>query len=223
MRPKVNRTVCSTPDVKYFKPNGIPVSELEEVVLAFDEHEAIKLADVNGLYQEAAALRMGISRQTFGRILESAHRKIADSIVNAKALRIEGGKIKLESEEKIMKIAVASKGNIIDDHFGHCEHFKVFTVDNNRKIISEEIVKSPEGCGCRSGIAGELAASGVTLMLAGNMGGGAVQKLASFGIEVVRGCSGDTRKAVENYLAGSLNDNGTSCSAHEGHNCGHHE
>lgn len=71
--------------------------EVEEVVLALDEFEAIRLADLDGLYQEKAAAEMGVSRPTFSRIIEAAHRKVADALVHGKVLRIEGGTI-AESE-----------------------------------------------------------------------------------------------------------------------------
>lgn len=78
-----------------FKPAGIPARELEEVVVTLDELEAIRLADVEGLYQEAAAARMAVSRPTFGRILDGARRKVADALVRGKALRIEGGPVQM--------------------------------------------------------------------------------------------------------------------------------
>lgn len=90
-RPKCHRHVNGIPDKNYFKPRGIPAYELEEIVLHLDEFEAIRLADYEQLYQEEAARRMNISRQTFGRILESAHKKIADVLIYGKALKIEGG------------------------------------------------------------------------------------------------------------------------------------
>lgn len=89
MRPKKCRNICCKVRANYFKPRGIPLFNLEEVVLQEDEVEAIRLADFESLYQEDAAKSMGISRQTFGRILESAHKKIADALLNGKALRIE--------------------------------------------------------------------------------------------------------------------------------------
>ena len=92
-RPKCCRHVCGVPDKNYFKPRGIPSSELEEVVLRLDEYEAIRLADYEQLYQEEASVQMDISRQTFGRIIEAAHKKIADVLVNGKALKIEGGEV----------------------------------------------------------------------------------------------------------------------------------
>jgi uncharacterized protein len=95
-RPKCCRRVCGVPDKNYFKPRGIPISQLEEVLLSLDEYEAIRLADYEQLYQEEAAVRMNISRQTFGRIIEAAHKKIADVLMNGKALKIEGGEVTLD-------------------------------------------------------------------------------------------------------------------------------
>lgn len=71
---------------------------LEEVSMTVDEFEAIRLADLEGLYQEQAAAKMEISRPTFGRIVESAHKKVADALVNGKALKIEGGEVKMAGE-----------------------------------------------------------------------------------------------------------------------------
>lgn len=92
-RPCRCRRVRCKPDTNYFKPRGIPVDELEEINLTLDELEAIRLADHEGLYQEDAAKKMNISRQTFGNIVGSARKKIADVLINAKALKIEGGHI----------------------------------------------------------------------------------------------------------------------------------
>lgn len=69
---------------------GIPSMELEEIVLNMDEFEAVRLADYEHLYQKQAAEKMNISRQTFGRIIDVAHKKIADVLINGKALRIGG-------------------------------------------------------------------------------------------------------------------------------------
>jgi len=90
-RPRKCRRVCCDPKSDYFKPRGIPVRELEEVDLAMDELEAVRLADLEGMYQEEAASKMNVSRQTFGNIIDSAHKKIADALLNGKALKIAGG------------------------------------------------------------------------------------------------------------------------------------
>jgi uncharacterized protein len=100
-RPKYCRKVGCVPDKNYFKPKGIPASLLEEVVLNLDEFEAIRLADYEGLYQEDGAQKMNISRQTFGRIIETAHKKIADVLINGKALKIEGGDVSTEDMKRV--------------------------------------------------------------------------------------------------------------------------
>ena len=92
-RPCRCRRIRCNPDTNYFKPRGIPLDALEEVNLTLDELEAIRLADLGESYQEDAAKKMNISRQTFGNIIHSAHKKIADALINAKALKIEGGNI----------------------------------------------------------------------------------------------------------------------------------
>ena len=88
-RPFCKRFVGWQPHVSLFKPAGIPAGELELVVLSLDEVEALRLADLNGQYQEAAADQMKISRATFARIIESARRKVADALVHGKALQIQ--------------------------------------------------------------------------------------------------------------------------------------
>ena len=93
VRPHIQRRVGGRPSVRYFKPQGIPLAELEELVLAEDELEAMRLADVEGLYHESAAERMNVSRPTFGRILAQARRAVATTITQGKALRIQGGAV----------------------------------------------------------------------------------------------------------------------------------
>jgi predicted DNA-binding protein (UPF0251 family) len=88
------------PESNYFKPRGIPLSMLEEVILTVDEFEAIRLADLEGLYQEQAAEKMKVSRQTFGRIIDSAHKKVAEALIKGKALKIEGGEFEIASMRK---------------------------------------------------------------------------------------------------------------------------
>lgn len=90
-KPKKIRIVQSPPAVDYFKPRGIPMSRLEQVVLALDEFEALRLVDRDGMDQAEAATHLGVSRATCARILESAHTKVADAITGGKAIVIEGG------------------------------------------------------------------------------------------------------------------------------------
>jgi len=99
-RPPCPRRVSEPPRFAYFKPAGIPASVLEEVALSVDELEALRLADLEGLYQEQAAARMGVSRATFARIVEAARRKVAGALVHGRALRIAGGPVAFVGERR---------------------------------------------------------------------------------------------------------------------------
>ncbi len=89
-RPKNPRRISGGPVAAYFKPRGVPMGELEEVMLTLDEFEALRLAVLDGMYQLEASEVMGVSRQTFARMVEIARHKVADAIVNGKALAIGG-------------------------------------------------------------------------------------------------------------------------------------
>ncbi len=97
-RPYKWRCIGRQPAVSAFKPAGVPGRALEQVTLSLDELEAVRLADLEGLYQEQAAARMEVSRQTLGNIVASARRKLADCVVNGKLLRIQGGAVRLAGE-----------------------------------------------------------------------------------------------------------------------------
>lgn len=88
-RPKIKRRIKFNPTVRYFKPRGIPLVNLEEVSLLPDEIEALKLHDVDELEHKEAAGKMNISQPTFGRVLDSAYKKIAEALIKGKAIRIE--------------------------------------------------------------------------------------------------------------------------------------
>ena len=94
-RPPRCRRVASLPGTTYFKPAGVPLRSLDEVQLSVDETEAIRLKDLEGVEQEEGAVKMDVSRATFQRILTSARRKLADALLNGKAIRIEGGNFEL--------------------------------------------------------------------------------------------------------------------------------
>lgn len=94
-RPRRCRQVASFPNFAVFKPARVPKRLLAEVILTVDEFEALRLADYECLYQQQAAERMAVSRQTFGRIVESARRKVAKALVEGHAIRIEGGDVEM--------------------------------------------------------------------------------------------------------------------------------
>ena len=89
-RPRRFRKLGFTPEATYFKPAGVGMQELDEVTIATDELEAVRLKDLQGMSQEEAAGKMGISQPTFHRVVREARRKIADALINGKAIRIQG-------------------------------------------------------------------------------------------------------------------------------------
>ena len=92
-RPLHCRRIGCDPDVLHFKPAGVPSRLLEQVRLSLDELEALRLADQEGKYHADAAADMGISRQTFGRIITAARRKVAEALITGKEILIEGGNV----------------------------------------------------------------------------------------------------------------------------------
>jgi predicted DNA-binding protein (UPF0251 family) len=103
VRPKKHRFVKFDPNISYFKPRGIPMQNLKEVRLTIDEGEAIRLADLLGISHEKAGHRMGVSRATFGRIVQKARKTVADALINGKAINIEGGNYKIIMEARIFE------------------------------------------------------------------------------------------------------------------------
>ncbi len=244
-----------------FKPFGMPMKDILSVTLLFEEYEAIRLCDYEGLLHDEAAIRMRVSRPTFTRTYDRARKTIALALTEGLAIMIEGGNFRTEEnwfrcrhcmhvmtsrrtiekcdecdsdeiqnmlkENKKMKIALPTRGTMIDDHFGHCENYTVFTINDKDEIESKEIIASESGCGCKSGIAGILQQKGVEVMLAGNMGDGALNVLQHHGIAVYRGCHGDITDVTKAFLNGQLIDSGASCGHNHGdgghgHECHNH-
>ncbi|NIN91690.1 DUF134 domain-containing protein, partial [bacterium] len=142
------------PESKYFKPRGIPLSTLEEIILTMDEFEAIRLADLESLYQEEAAREMNVSRQTFGRIIESAHKKVAEALVNGKALKIEGGDFEMAAMRKFRCYDCRHTWEL---HYGtgrpgncpSCKSLNIHRADEDRGYA--RAWRGGQGRGCRRG------------------------------------------------------------------------
>lgn len=94
VRPQKSRLVNIDPRINYFKPRGVPMIDLEQVQLTVDELEALRLADFLGMSHEEAGEQMGVSRATFGRIIEQARKTVADALIHGKAINVEGGNYK---------------------------------------------------------------------------------------------------------------------------------
>jgi len=152
-RPQKSRRVAFIPGVTFFKPAGIPMKVLEEIQLTVEEVEAIRLKDLEGLEQEEGADKMNISRPTFQRILASARQKVADALLNGKAIRIEGGNFemppapapshRLTTNKGAIKIAVISEnGTTISQHFRLAPYYAVFTAEGGKVVKKEKREKA---------------------------------------------------------------------------------
>ncbi|HET6496971.1 MAG TPA: DUF134 domain-containing protein [Thermoleophilia bacterium] len=98
-RPPIERSVGGVPRATLFKPAGVPGRELEQLSLAVDELEAIRLVDLESLSHEQAASAMGVSRQTVGRVLERGRAKVAEALVSGKAILIGGGQYRVDPRQ----------------------------------------------------------------------------------------------------------------------------
>lgn len=114
------------------------------------------------------------------------------------------------------RVAIPTRQGLVDDHFGHCNYYTIYTISPANEVLSKQELEAPQGCGCKSGVGNILASLGVKYLLAGNMGAGAVMALQNSGINVIRGCSGDTDKVINDWLNGVISDNGQECHEHEG-------
>jgi predicted DNA-binding protein (UPF0251 family)/predicted Fe-Mo cluster-binding NifX family protein len=234
-RPFKCRRVEYLPDVNYFKPAGIPLRDLEEVCMSVEEAEALRLKDLEGLEQEQGAEKMNVSRPTFQRVLASARQKVADALLNGKAIRIEGGNFQAmtvtlgsHKEQKItgkdkggelMKYAMPVSGSRLMSHFGQANEFMLLEVGRDGRVTSKETIPvTPHSCGT---LPGELAKRGVSVVLAGGMGMGPRMAFQQSNIEVVLGVTEpDPEKAVVAHVNHTL-ENGANVCEHGDTICDH--
>lgn len=135
-RPKRNRTIVNPPVMEGFKPFGIPMTTLEPVVLLYEEYEAIRLSDYEGLTQEQSAERMNVSRPTFTRIYEKARRTIAQAFVEGKAIFIEGGNY--HTEDSWYRCEHCMKVNICKSVLMSCQYCHSQTLRRLNKPIEQD-------------------------------------------------------------------------------------
>ena len=176
-----------------------------------------------------SAASMQVSRPTVTNIYESARYKLADALIHEKPLLIGGGNYDIchknkktatiTKETTTMKIAITYENGQIYQHFGHCENFKIYQVEDG-KILSSSI-ENAAGSG-HGALAGFLKNLGVDVLICGGIGGGAQNALAQAGIRLYGGVSGSADEAVQALVDGTLVYNSNvQCSHHsEGHTCG---
>ena len=203
------------------------------VLLSLDEYECIRLLDREGLTQEQCAASMGVGRTTVTAIYDSARRKLAEALVEGKALRIGGGSYTLQTtvpadlpeKGNNMRIAVCYENGEIFQHFGHTAQFKLYDAENGT-IVSSRIVDT-EGSG-HGALAGFLKAVQADALICGGIGMGARNALAEAGIRLYGGVQGSADAAALALAKGILSyDPDAKCDHRdhhhgEDHDCGHH-
>jgi len=212
----------------------VPLRELAEVYLPLDGFEAIRLADLEGLSHEAAAKKMHVSRQTFGRILGAARQTLAKAIVGGLALRIHGGDYQLthpastedeesgrefempgsatfEEKEKreVKKLAITSEGPLLDDQvdprFGRAAGFIIIDLETMDFQYQDNGAGQARAQGAGIQAAEIVTQSGVDAVLTGFVGPKAFQALAATGIQVAQDMENMTvRQAIERFKNGEV-------------------
>lgn len=239
-RPVKFRKVCSMPERSFFGPAGFGPDGRNIVRMTIDEYETIRLIDLEGFTQEECATQMDVARTTVQGIYNDARKKLAEVIVEGATLFIDGGRYELCNEdavscgrgcrrngkrsrnmdEKIVKIAVASDDEMVTNHFGHCKNFNIYHIENG-KIVSNNSVFNP---GHKPGfLPNFLKDLGVNVIIAGGMGGGAMELFNDNGIEVILGAEGNAREVVELYMKGELISSDSVCHEHAHHHDHDHE
>lgn len=221
-RPKTLRLVDAIPSVKWFKPTGIKMCDLEEVSLTFDEIEAVRLADLESLYQEQVAERMGVSRQTVGRILVAARHKIAEALVNGKAIRLEGGQIQYRQPEGLdavdaavarrlsaeqiehpTRIAITAAGPDLDSNvslrFGRAHYFIIIHLDSGMitALSNKGSEKTEKGVGVRN--FQRVIDAGAEVIITGRIGQKVARMLSASGVRAFLVDGGTVREAFDAY------------------------
>jgi len=136
MRPKKIRRICTNPEIRFFKPRGVPISQLKNIDLTEEELEALRLKNIEDLDQIVAAEKMGTSQSTFQRILTSAYKKVSEALVNGKAIKIK------EIKRPVKKFACYKCDHASEKRCGNgicgvnlsyseCESKRTYRSDNN--------------------------------------------------------------------------------------------
>lgn len=221
------RRVGIIPEYRGFTPDGLASGDAIDMTI--DELEVLRLCDLEGLNQEAVAQHMGIARATVAAICSRAHRKVANALVNGRALSIEGGSIAYSpittttaawpaKEVDTMRVATTYDNGNIFMHFGRSEQFKIYDIQDD-KVLNEQVVGTG-GTG-HGALAGLLANGGVDTLICGGIGGGAINALTQAGITVYAGAQGNCDACVEALIAGTLAQTGkATCDCH-GHDHEH--
>ena len=223
------RRVGIIPEYRGFTPDGLASGDAIDMTV--DELEVLRLCDLEGLNQEAVAQQMGIARATVAAICSRAHRKVADALVNGRALVIEGGNIAYSpiasttaawpaKEVGTMRVATTYDNGNIFMHFGRSEQFKIYEVADGAIESTHVLENNGEGHGALVTL---LQQEHVDVLICGGIGAGAQNALKEAGIRFYGGVQGEADKAAADFLADRLAyDPAVHCEHHgEGHGHGH--
>lgn len=229
-RPTCRRRIGFIPNVVYFKPAGIPIATLDEVIIGHDELEALRLKNLMGLPQEEAANIMGISQPTLHRLLSNTYQKIADALINGKAIRVEGGNVELitcgmkkgwrcninqnikeEFKEKgdQMKIAITSVDGTmegpIDERFGRARKIIIYDKETKNWSVLDNTVNmaSPQGAGIQT--AQNVIKAGAGIVISGHLGPKAFQVLNAAGVHIYTATNKSAKDAIVAFEERKLN------------------
>ena len=138
VRPQKDRMVAFNPEISYFKPRGIPMMQLQEVCLTVDEREAIRLSDLLGMSHENAGQRMGVSRATFGRIIQHARQVVADALINGKAINVGGGNYRIVDQNRVFRCRNCDHVWEEDKGTGRPQHCPACHKDDFQRFLKDE-------------------------------------------------------------------------------------
>jgi predicted DNA-binding protein (UPF0251 family)/predicted Fe-Mo cluster-binding NifX family protein len=202
-RPCKTRRVARAPAAREFKPCGVPRAALREVFLPLDGLEAMRLTDLDGLDQAEAARRMGVSRQTLGRILAAARRIVTQALAEGLALRIETDGAVVEEEAgraaagAVLLVAITTTGpdidSLVEPRFGRAAGFLLADPTTGETgWLANRAAASAHGAGTAAVAA--LVRAGVRAVLAGEVGPKALAALTDAGIAVHPDLHGGTAR-----------------------------
>ncbi len=202
-RPRRWRHVQREADYNYFKPRGVPMNELDEIILHVEELEAIRMKDFQDMEQKQAAEKMKVSQPTFHRILKQARNKISDALINGKAIRIEGGKYKMAekpTKKDYSKILITAKDKTldsdIDPRFGRCKYFILYE-NEDFEVIENKGNKEQHGAGIKA--AEQAINLKPDIIITGRLGPNSSSVLAQTGIQI-HSSEGNIRKAIKELV-----------------------
>ena len=210
-------------DERIFKPTGIPMSNLEINEIEIDELEAVRLCDYEGKSQIETAEIMKISRGTVQRLLNSGRRKILDGLLHLKAIKLKNtGQEMILMATEILRVGFPTNDGVtVEEHFGHCEKFAVYSIEEG-KVVGKEFLTAPEHA---PGVFPRfIAANNINVVITGGMGQRAIDLIKANGGQVILGASGKIEDVLAVYLEGSLYSKGSACAHHhhdDDHKCEH--